>query len=238
MRKGRPATLLRAAAVAMSLAAGTAAFAAPAAVPAASAAPVRADSDLQTIAEAFITEQGLQGLLLQGVDVVLRTRRERDPEWQAVEREVPGLLEAMLQSTRAAALAELPRLTALLQADATAFFAAKLTPPERARFAAYLRLPYPRRMSHPTVVVRPGETLVQALTRMSREIEASATPLERNQERAFYGSPVGRKCNALAAEFLGRNGARQQELAMAVMKAALAKGEEAGQAYVEAHRKR
>ncbi|MBV9930151.1 MAG: hypothetical protein JO013_04320 [Alphaproteobacteria bacterium] len=215
-----------------------AAAAAPAlaALPAPAPAPpvVAADADLRTIAESLLPASVMHAMIEQGVDVVLRTKREKDPEWQAMERDFPGLSDATLDATRRAALAELPGMMAALHADAVAFFAARLTASERAGFAAYLRRPYPQRMARMALVARPGETVVQALTRAVAAAEASATAEDRRQEELFYASPLGRKCNAVAAEYAQQRSARQGEIVTPILKAALTKGTEAGLAFLQA----
>lgn len=215
--------------------AATCAYAQPATVPAAPA-QVAPDRDLRTIAEALLPAGTLEAIAMQGVDVVLRTKRERNPEWQAMERQYPGIGEASLQATHKAALAELPAMTAALQADAIAYFNERLTATERARFAAYLRHPFPQRMAHLHVDARPGETMVQALQRATKAMQASASAAEIAEDQHFYTSPVGRKCNMLAAEFNARADAKQGEVIVPILKTALAAGEQAGIAFVEAHR--
>jgi ribosomal protein S21 len=221
--------------MALTLAASPPAAAATPTAPPAPPAAVQPDRDLRTIAEAFVPPHALEALLEQGVDVVLRTKRERDGEWQAMERQTPGLTDATLRATRQAATAEVPRMVAALQADAAAFFSERLTAPERARFAAYLRLPYPRRMTDLAVDVRPGETLVEALKRLTKALQSSATAQELRQEQQFYATPIGQKCNALTAEYLKRSDAKQGEIVFPVLKAALAKGDAAGAAFIAAH---
>jgi hypothetical protein len=208
------------------------------AVPPAPAPAGAPERDLHALAEALLPSPVLEAMVRQGVDVVLRTKWEKDPEWQALERQFPGLSDAALNATRQAAMAGVPGMIATLQADATAFFSARLTAGERAAFAAYLRRPYPQRMAHMAVDARPGETVLEAVKRAVKTAESSATAEDLRQEQQFYASPLGQKCAALTSEYTQRSSARQAEIVTPILKAALAKGSEAGAAFVAAHRPR
>ncbi|HEY0311699.1 MAG TPA: hypothetical protein VGC56_04315 [Allosphingosinicella sp.] len=197
-------------------------------------ASILRDADLRTIAESFAPAHSLRAIVEQGIDVVLRTKRERDPEWQELERKFPGLTKVTLDATRDAALSGVPGLTATLQEDAASFFASNLTVAERARFAAYLRRPYPQRSAHIPVEVRPGEKVLEALQRASKAIEAGATAAERREEALFHTSPLGRKCQALTETLLKQSTPRQSEIILPLIKSAMAKGDTAGIAFIGA----
>ena len=220
------------------LAAALAVLAVPAAAGAqvAPAVPVAApvvSPDLRTIVEAFAPRALMETMLGSAMETVYRGRLASDPEWQKIERDHPGISEVRIAALRSAVAERLPEVQSALQADVAAFWSRNSTPGEQALFAAYLRTSLPQRMNSGELRPRAGEMLADALSRQIAETKASATPVERRREAAFYATAAGRKANRLTAQYDIESKARKDEIIGVLMKYAMDKARAAAQAFID-----
>jgi hypothetical protein len=201
--------------------------------PAGAASP--ADADLQTIAESVLPNHAVQGMILQGVDVVLRNKLARDAEWQKLEQKFHGITEVYLDAVRADAMSHIAAATASVQQDAIRVASQKLAPNERALCAAYLRTSLPQRWAHQVLKPMQGETVESAFRRMSAEVDGSATPEEVRRAQIFYASAAGQKCQAVDGAIDEEVNGPGGNAVLRSVQAAMAKGNEAAAAFAHQH---
>jgi hypothetical protein len=193
------------------------------------------DADLETIAESVLPDQAVQGMIMQGVDVVLRGKLAKDADWQKLEQQFHGITEVYLGAVRADALSHSAASTASIRQEAIQVAAQKLAPGERALCAAYLRTSLPQRWVHQVLKPMPGETVQDALRRMSEEVDRSATPEELRRAQIFNASPAGKKCQGVDDAIAEQISGAGENAVLQSLQAAMTKGQEAAAAFAQQH---
>jgi hypothetical protein len=128
------------------------------------------DAQLARVADFFVAAPIATEMVIGGFDIVYRERLQREDRFVALERAYPGMHDVMVAAALRAARAELPGELARVNAEAIAYWSARLSERQLAAFVGMIDEPEIGGFLQGEFRIRTGETVSSALQRYYREI--------------------------------------------------------------------